>query len=135
MFRPMRAPVVLAVAVVGCQNPRWDSPELAYASFAKLLQKGELKAAYDALSGPTREAIEARAREVADASGGAVRDDPAYMTFLTGVKPQPVTRLELVEHKGTEAIVRVTSGEKSAEVRLVKEGDRWKVDLTDAFKK
>jgi hypothetical protein len=135
--------------VAGCREPKWDKPEDAYTSFAQAVRIGraklsagdekagraELKTAYEALSGPTRTAIEERSKEISSTSGGAVKDDPVLLAFVTGVKPEPLEAVRTLHEEGAAATVSVTVGGKTVEQKMVKEGERWKVDLSEAFKK
>ncbi len=126
-------PVLLLT--LGCQKPQFDTPEQAYSSFALLLQRGDLQGAYDALSKGSKDLIEARARALSEASGGAVHDEPATLAFATGVKPLPLTEVKLVRQEGDQAVVAVTSGGQTREQSLVREQHRWCVDLSQILPK
>ncbi|MHB8877898.1 MAG: nuclear transport factor 2 family protein [Myxococcaceae bacterium] len=136
-MRPFRLPALLLLVVVAaaCKGPRWDTPEAAYATFAQAMMRGEAKLAYEALSASTHKAIEERSKELSAASGGAIRDDPVLLTFATGVKPRLVTEVKVVKVEGDTATVTVTAGGQTQEQRMVKEGGRWRVDLSETFKK
>lgn len=134
----MRLLLCLAVAVAfaaGCRGPRWDTPEGAYASFSQALQRRDYRTAYEALSEKTRSLIAERAKELSSASGGAVREEPALLAFAQEVKPAPLTQAKLVREEAGSATVEATAGDRTQEIRMVKEGDRWKVDLSAVFKK
>jgi len=84
----------------------------------------------------TRQAIEARSKAVSAASGGSVKDEPMLMFFASGYKPLPQGDLKVATEEGQTAIVEVAIGDggTTQSQRMTKEGDRWAVDLTDAFK-
>jgi hypothetical protein len=123
-----------AVLVSGCAKPRWDRPDEAYKSFSAALRKGELQVAWDDLSSDTRKAVQAKSKEVSTASGGAVKDDPMLMFFASGYKPLPQGDVKVTSEESQSAIVEVAVGSASESQRMTREGVRWTVDLTDAFK-
>ena len=49
--------------------------------------------------------------------------------------PDPIDQVKVVKTEGDSATVAVTAGGKTSEQRMVKEGNGWKVDLSEAFKK
>src|SRR5687768_14786898 len=101
----------MALFATACTAPRWDEPELAYASFARLVKRGgpgDWKMAYEALSEPTRSVIEARSKQISQATGGAVKDDPVLLTFATGVRPAEVTQVKVLDRQDSVATVSVT---------------------------
>ncbi len=127
--------LVALLPVLGCKGARWDTPEAAYTTFAQAVLKGDAKVAYEGLSEATRKEIEARSKEIAAASQGSVRDDPVLLTFAVGSRPRLVTRVKRLKLEGAVATVAVTAGDETREQRLVDEGGRWKVDLTEILKK
>src|SRR4051794_13313953 len=84
-----RIAIVALLVLIACSKPRRDRPDEAYKSFSAALRKGEVQAAWGALSGATQKAITAKAKEVAGASGGSVKEDPALMLFASGYKALP----------------------------------------------
>jgi hypothetical protein len=128
--------IVTLLALSGCNRPRWDRPDEAYKSFSSALRRGEVKTAWEALSADTRKAMEARSKVVAEASGGSVKDEPMLMFFASGYKPLPQGDMKVAKEEGQSAVVEVTiaDGGATQSQRMVKEGDRWAVDLTEAFK-
>lgn len=126
--------IALLSVLAGCGRPRWDRPDEAYKSFAAAVRKNDLATAWGDLSSDTKKAAEARSKAVAAASGGTVKDDPMLMFFASGYKPLPVGDVKVVSEESTSAVVEVTVGGTSESQRMQKEGDRWTVDLTGAFK-
>jgi len=124
--------LALCVAVAltgGCNRPNWDTPVSAYQSFLRALSKGEAELAYSALSAPTRELLAARAKQISEASGGSVRNDPAAIFFVNAAKAPPVTDLKVVSQEGEQATLAIAAGGKTHQVRMVREGGAWRIDL------
>lgn len=119
-----------------CGRARYDRPDEAYRSFSSALRRSELKTAWDALSTDTRKAMESRSKAAAEASGGSVKDEPMLMFFASGYKPLPQGELKVSKEEGQTAVVEVAIGDggSTQSQRMLKEGDRWVVDLTEAFK-
>jgi hypothetical protein len=129
------ASAFLALALcAGCPGNRSDDPVEAYQAFVKSAQKGEIKAAWGALSAATRAEVDGRTHALAAASDGGVRDDPTALLFSSLQRPEPITEISLQRRDDTAATVRVSTASRTAEVRLVKEDGAWKVDLTEALK-
>ena len=129
--------IVLALAVTlpaGCNRPRFDTPTDAYRSFHRHAQKGELAQAYEALSTPTREALAARAKAVAAASGGSVKNDPVALFFSNVSRPADVSEVTLASEQGDAATLSVLSSGERRTVRMVRESSGWRVDLSQALK-
>jgi hypothetical protein len=135
----MRLPVtplllLLALPILGgCNRPRFDTPVNAYTSFHRFAQRGELKAAYAALSQPTQRVLEERAQAVSKASGGSVKADPVAFFFANVPPPADVTQVTLSGEEGDVATVSVVSSKGKSEVRMVREPSGWKVDLTESL--
>jgi hypothetical protein len=126
--------MALLVALAGCGRPRWDKPDEAYKSFSAALRKNDYQTAWSDLSSDTKKAIEDRAKTVAAAAGGTVKDDPMLMFFASGYKPLPQGDVKVVSEESQSAVVEVAVGSTTSSQRMHKEGDRWTVDLTDALK-
>lgn len=124
-------PLLLSLcALAGCREQPPSTPEAAYRAFASALRAGDRAAAYAALSEPTREAIEARATQIAEASKGMVKNDPAVMLFQSGTRPEPLGEVKVLEQHDTTAVLEVGG----ARVTMVRDtAGRWRVDLHDAF--
>lgn len=129
-------PLVALLLLGACGRPRWDKPDEAYRTFSSALRKGDLATAWGGLSEQTRKLAEARSKEVSAASGGSVKDEPMLMFFASGYKPLPQGDLKVATQEGQNAVVEVAIGDAALPQaqKMTKEGDRWLVDLTDAFK-
>src|SRR4051794_40781430 len=99
---------VLSVASSGCRKP--NTPEQAYVLFTEAVERGDEKAAYEALSEKTRQDLQRRAEEISKASGGSVKADPAGLMFTFTGRPSGVTKVSMVSLEGDRAVVKVTSG-------------------------
>jgi hypothetical protein len=127
--------VGIAALLAACERPRWDRPDEAYKAFSQALRKGEVQAAYGALSADTKKVIEARSKAVSEASGGSVKDEPMLMVFASGYKPLPQGDLKVLKEEGQSAVVEIAFDGGATQTQLMtKEGDRWTVNLTEAFK-
>jgi hypothetical protein len=132
----MRGTFVAALLMLsGCSRPRWDKPDEAYRAFSSAVRRGEYKTAWDALSAKTRKKMEERAKAVSQASGGSVKDEPMLMFFASGYKPLPQGELKVAKEEGQSAVVEVTiaDGGVTQSQKMIKEGARWAVDLSEAF--
>jgi hypothetical protein len=119
----------LAVAA-GCDRLKSEDPVDAYLAVSRAVQKGDLKDAYGAVSQKTRQALDARAHEIATLSDGGVHDDPAAMLFGQVGHPPPVGEVTLARREGDVAVLKVNG----SEVRMVREDGAWKLDLVDRLK-
>jgi 23S rRNA-/tRNA-specific pseudouridylate synthase len=124
--------LLLAVlALTGCGQ---NTPVTAYKAFHAQVQKRDYKKAYAALSQPTQEAIARQAETVVQASGGAVKAEPYELFFSNSALPPDITEATLLREEGDKATVRVLFTGQTREVRLVREGSEWKIDLSDSIK-
>lgn len=125
--------VLLALAGSGCRQQRWDTPTEAYTSWAGTLRRGEWKAAWAGLSSPSRKGLEDRVAALKGAAPSIGAGEPSTIAFAAGVKQRPLKDVTLVKQDGDVAVVRVTPVDgEPVEQRMVKEGDRWTVDLGPA---
>ena len=110
---------------------RWDNPVDAYLSFKRAASEGKTKVAYDALSEPTRKKLELKANEVTRASDGGVKPAPADLFFAHPTLAEPVTEVALLKQEGNVAMLKVMVGSEARQLRMVKENEAWKVDLSE----
>jgi hypothetical protein len=125
--------LLVLLALGGCKQLRPNTPVTSYEDFHEAVQKGEYRAAYAILSQPTQQALQARAKTVADASGGTVKADPVAFFFANVPTPADVTKVSLTSEEGEVARVEVVSSAGKSEVRMVREPSGWKVDLTQSL--
>ncbi|SET31412.1 DUF4878 domain-containing protein [Stigmatella erecta] len=119
------------LALTGCGQ---NTPVTAYKAFHAQVQKRDYKKAYAALSQATQEQIAGQAQAVQQASGGAVKAEPYELFFSNSALPPDVTEATLLREEGDKATVRVLFSGQTREVRLVREGSEWKIDLSDSIK-
>jgi hypothetical protein len=126
--------LLFLLALGGCNRNKFDTPQNAYTSFHGMVRRGELKQAYGALSQATRDAFSARIQALKETSGGTVKSEPHELFFVNSPPLSDVTEITLVREEGDVATVRVLSSGQAREVRLVREGSGWKIDLSDSLK-
>ena len=132
--------LLLAISLVGlsgCRVDRSDTPDDAYRQFSSALKRNDLTTAWDSLSAQTRAILEERSKAVAAASKGAIKDEPSLpklLTFVSGVRVQPVGEIKVLNLEGALAVLEVTEPQGKREQKMVKVGNRWYVDLTDSLK-
>jgi hypothetical protein len=123
------------LTLVGCNRPSWGTPEAAYASLARAAQKGEQAVAWGALSEASRKGLEQRSKALAAAAGGALQDDPRAFFFGSGPPAPPIGQIKVVRREDELAVLAITADVgASREVRMVKEADGWKLDVSAALK-
>lgn len=130
--------VVALVALVGsCANKR-PKPEEALEAFLADVQYGRADSAWAALTEESRTRLLERHRALAEAAGKPVDETPAKILFgdLGLVVQSPPESIVVASPLGNEVTLRVTvEGGRSAEIRMVREGVRWKVDLTGSLER
>lgn len=127
----MRAAFALLLLAAACRPPAPppDTAEGAYRSFNAALQRGNDEAAWKALSSATQKAMEARAKAIAEASKGAVQDDPRALLFQG--RPGVITGLTQLGTDGGVTVLEVATASGTREVKMVKDSGGWFVDLTE----
>ncbi len=132
---PAHAPLLvllIAVTLLACNRPTWDTPTDAYMSFARAIQKQDSRTAWTGLSEESRKALEERAQVISEATGGAVRAAPQPLFFGGGFETPPVRSVKLLSQDGMQARLAVVSeGGTEREVRMVREKEGWRLDVTD----
>ena len=129
---PAIALALLGALWGGCSKR--DDPVTAYSAIATSVEKGEYSKAYESLSAPTRQLLEARARKLHAETNGGVREDPATLFFSANTQvaaPEDLPRLLSSDER--KAVLRVRSRRGERDVVMVKEGSSWKLDLTEAL--
>jgi hypothetical protein len=105
----------------------------AYNALATQVEKGEYRKAYERLSTPTRQLLEARAKALHADSGGALKDDPASVFFSSNTQVASPDDIRLVSDDGRRAVLHVRSRRGEQDLVMVREDSSWKLDLTEAL--
>jgi hypothetical protein len=119
-----------------CERPPApNTPQGSYLSFAEALRRGDSKGAWGLLSKPTQAAMEARARRISEASrlpgadgGVLIKNEPALMLFQSGNRPGPIGEVALQSSDAGAAVLTVGADHQA--ISMVREGERWVVDLS-----
>lgn len=101
-------------------------------AFLADIQYGRADSAWAALTEASRTRLLERHRALAAAAGKPTDETPAKILFgdLGLVVQSAPESIVVASPLGNEVTLRVTvAGGKSAEIRMVREGIRWKVDL------
>lgn len=108
------------------------TPELAYRSFIDALNRGQAKRAWGYLSTSTKERVQTKSKELALASKGLVRDEPETLLFA-GSRPPASATLTVTPLRADEntAVISVSDGGGSHEVKLVKDSGKWFIDFSE----
>lgn len=130
--------MALVCAQVGACRPSAATPEDALRGFLQDVRARRAPAAWAALSAPSQEAILADAARLAEATGDPPETDPAKLLFerselMTLRQPESIS---VASRPGDVALLRVpVEGGASANVRMVREGAAWKVDLVGSLER
>ncbi len=125
----------LSCTIVGCRNDR-PTPEEALRQFLQSLRSRRAKDAWGALSSGSRTKITELAKQTAEARGEPVPKEHAAALFteLELVALREPESVSVVSPLGNEVMLRVSvKGGQTANIRMVLEESRWKVDLMDAL--
>jgi hypothetical protein len=125
----------LSGIALGCPRDR-PRPEEALEAFLADIQYGRADAAWAALSEGSRQSLIERHRTLATGAGEATEETPAQILFgdLNLVVMSPPESIIVASPLGNEVMLRVAvAGGKSADIRMVREGVAWKVDLTSSL--
>lgn len=131
--RPTHASfLIIALALTfACNRPNWADPVNAYLSFARAVQKSDVKTAWGALSAESQKLLTERSKEISTASGGSVAEEPAALFFALRPSAPPVKEVKLVKEEGNVAFLSVVPEQGPAqEVRMVREESGWKLDVS-----
>jgi hypothetical protein len=123
--------LIAVVWVAGCADRR-PRPEEAFNAFLADLQYGRAETAWAALSESSRKRLLEQHERLVEASGKPADDTPSQILFgdLGIVVMSPPESVLVGSPLGNEAKLRVSvPGGKSADIRMVREGTVWKVDL------
>jgi hypothetical protein len=123
----------LALALLlaaGCSRDL--GPAERYRAFAAAARSGDSDAVWSMLSERSREALDARAREIASrAPPGVVAGSGRQLVLgdLAARTPRPKTVVVRRESRDRAVVAVEVEGEPAREVTLVREGGVWRVDV------
>ena len=132
VMRTLWGVLLLLLAGSACRREPAGSPEAAYRAFVDALQKGNSRKAWTSLSKQTQQKVEARSKQIAEASKGVVRDEPELLLFQ-GSRPGQIGEVTQVKADDTSAVLKVASASGTREVKMVKDSGKWFIDLSDTL--
>jgi len=127
-------PLLAALALCACS--RHGSPDDAFRAFTLAVISHNPDQAWTLLSQESQEALTAATKAAAAAAPkGEVPEDPKAYIFGEDVGlARPLQEVKVAEENGPIAYLSVTTAEGTHRVKMVLEGGRWKLDLTDGLK-
>lgn len=130
--------MALVCAQVGACRPGAATPEDALRGFLQDVRARRAPAAWAALSTPSQQALLADAARLAEATGDPPETDPAKLLFERSelMALRAPESISVASRPGDVALLRVpVEGGASANVRMVREGAAWKVDLVGSLER
>jgi len=125
----MRGLILFALCACASPQPPPGSagPAEAVKEFASAVQKGDAATAWSLLSPRTQQRADATAARARAASGNGRPESGRAMLFASALPGKPI-EARVVSQEGDTAQVRTNEGDGRV-YRVVREGDRWRVDL------
>ena len=108
------------------------TPESEYLLFRDALVRKQPKKAWSMLSSPTQRALRERSAAIANVSPKAFKDAPEQLVFQ-GYRPRDISSLKILSADAETALLEVTSTIDTTHVKLLKEGEHWRVDFSDTL--
>lgn len=128
--------MALLCVMVGACRPGAATPEDALKTFLGDVQSRRSSEAWAGLSASSQEALLADARKLAAATGEPAETDPGKLLFERGelLILRKAESISVASRPGDVAMLRVAvEGGASANVRMVRDGASWKVDLVSSL--
>ncbi|MDX2009743.1 MAG: hypothetical protein SFW67_06120 [Myxococcaceae bacterium] len=145
----MKPPPALLVvlALLGCPKATVDSPEGAFRLWADAMRRTDVKTAFSLVSTKSQAALSAQSKALADASKGSLKDEPATL-LVSPRRAAPVVGVTVATNDGARAELAVTTCREALDERgacptgadvqervtMVKEAQRWAVELPELVK-
>jgi len=120
-------PVFLCACASPQPPPGAAGPAEAVKEFANAVQKGDAATAWSLLSSRTQQGADAIAARARQASGDGKPESGRAMLFGSAL-PGKAIEARVVAQEGDAAQVR-TNEDGGRTYRVVREGDRWRIDL------
>lgn len=127
-----RAIACLLFLSLACHPSAPSTPVETYLAFLQDLRDRDVNAAYQLLSQPTRQALQARADAVNAAAGEKEKAKPAEMIFSP--PPPAPTEVRAIKQTADQATLQVKGQGVDGQVQLVHEASGWRIDLTSTLK-
>ena len=123
--------LTFVAALGGCNRPNWDTPQSAYQSIVRAIVKQDARTAWKGLSKQSQDALDARAKALSEAAGGALSEKGIGYFLGGGFTVPPLKTLEVLSQEGNEARLAVVGHDGARqEVRMVREENAWRLDVT-----
>jgi hypothetical protein len=121
----------LALTAAGCRRP--EGPDAAYHAFAAASRAGDTGQVYGLLSERSRAALDLRAKALAAKVPGAPASGRELAIGDLAAGAPRIAKVVVVSATADAAVLDVTveGSEKPGEVRMVREGGRWRVVLPE----
>jgi hypothetical protein len=121
------AVVPLLLVLAGCKGE--TNPEDAYRTFAAALANRDSDKAFGMLSQGSQQKLTRLAQEASRQAEGGVPPDPRRMIVSGDPAAKPIKEIKLLSRSSDSALISVDDGAGPRQVKMVREGFRWKVDL------
>jgi hypothetical protein len=126
--------LLVPLALSGCRGR--EAPDDAFRAFLVAVMAHQPDIAWARLTEESQAAMTAaRDKAAAEAPKGTVPNDPRDLLFGDDVGlARPVDDVQVTSEKGDEAHLEVTTDGQKHDVKMIREGGHWKLDLTDGLK-
>jgi len=127
------AALALALASAGCRRPA--GPDAAYRAFAAAARAGDSGRVWELLSEGSRAALDARAKALAARVPGLPASGREQALGDLAAGAPRIVDVAVKNESGDSALLAVTAEgvDRTQEVRMVREGGRWRVVLPEAI--
>lgn len=131
----MRAVLVLLgiLSLAACHAQPPGTPDETYRAFvhaAADAHQGKEVKLLEYFDAPTRAALASSAKAAAQATGKNMPDDPDYQLLLGRSNVPALAEVRVVDESADAATLEVvTDGGGRAQVKMVREGGRWRIHL------
>ncbi|MBL8920938.1 MAG: hypothetical protein JNJ54_18895 [Myxococcaceae bacterium] len=140
--------IAVALLLAACQKAPANTPEGAFRAFNDALRRQDAKTAFSLLSEKSQALLTERSKALASGSKGAIRDEPALLTFLTPRRANPLVSISVASASEASALIEVKTcarpldaagtcpagADVQERVAMVKEVQRWAVELPELVK-
>lgn len=130
---PWIAALAIALSPVACHSR--EAPDDAFRAFTLAVLAHQKDLAWEHLSRESQVAMTAALGDATSAAPGMVPKDPKDLLFGGDVGlARPIDKIVIEDQGPAEAHLSVETAGSNHRVRMVREGGRWRLDLTDGLK-